>query len=388
MPLYVDVKPSMLNWAIQRAQIDVHSDAAAKGIVGESLEWISGKKKPTLKKLNQFASRVMVPFGHLFLDSPPEEKLPIADFRTFDSVVPSRPSPNLLETIQKMQLKQEWMRDHAIENEFDPIELVGSLTKNESLVEAARKIKRILAIEENRPHKNDAFNNLRDAADRAGVLVFLNGIVGANTRRPLDPEEFRGFVLVDEYAPLVFVNSNDTKTAQLFTLAHEIVHLALGKSGLFNLKDLQSSPDMLETRCNKIAAETLVASNRLKAVWKTRRPGRDDIGSIAKEFGVSPVVLARCAWDHELISRDEFFSVYHRSKSIWEANKAKRKEENKGGADFYKTMKSRMSRRFASAIYSSVGSGELLHRDAYDLLGLNGKTFENFRKKINEGRNE
>ncbi len=32
----------------------------------------------------------------------------------------------------------------------------------------------------------------------------LNGVVGNNTRRKLDPEEFRGFVLPHDYAPFVF----------------------------------------------------------------------------------------------------------------------------------------------------------------------------------------
>ncbi len=36
------------------------------------------------------------------------------------------------------------------------------------------------------------------------------GVVGSNTRRKLDIEEFRGFMLYDEYAPLIFINANDS----------------------------------------------------------------------------------------------------------------------------------------------------------------------------------
>jgi Zn-dependent peptidase ImmA (M78 family) len=115
--------------------------------------------------------------------------------------------------------------------------------------------------------------------------------------------EFRGFVLVDEYAPLVFINGADGKAAQMFTLAHELAHVWFGRSAAFDLRDLQPANERTELACNSVAAEFLVPKTELQRSWPTLQQDPEPFQAIARQFKVSALVGARRALDLQLISR-------------------------------------------------------------------------------------
>jgi hypothetical protein len=75
---------------------------------------------------------------------------------------------------------------------------------------------------------------------RIGILVMVNSTAANNNRRVLDISEFRAFTLAADYAPLVFINSNDSPERRLFSLLYECVNIGFGYSNLFrdNPQDL------------------------------------------------------------------------------------------------------------------------------------------------------
>jgi Zn-dependent peptidase ImmA (M78 family) len=212
-------------------------------------------------------------------------------------------------------------------------------------------------------------------------MVVVNGIVENNTRRKLDVAEFRGFVLVDDYAPLVFVNGADGKAAQMFTLAHELAHVWLGSSAAFDLRELQPANDRTELACNRVAAEFLVPEAQLRASWPALRRDAEPFQAIARQFKVSSLVGARRALDLQLISKREFLDFYGEYQEDERRAAAKKPE----GGDFYATQNLRIGRRFAQAVVQAASEGRLLYRDAYQLTGLYGKTFASYAESLGTG---
>jgi Zn-dependent peptidase ImmA (M78 family) len=375
----ISVKPELIRWAIDRSGLPVE-DLTEK--FPKLNEWQTGEKQPTIRQLEDLAKRTMTPFGYLLLDEPPEETLPVPDFRTVGDTPIGRPSPNLIDTVQTMQQRQAWMRELLTEEGHGELEFVGSARRVRDFKTLAQRIRMSLELSidwaESLPSWEDALRTLRQAIERIGVLVFSNSVVGLNNTRGLDPEEFRGFVLCDSVAPVVFVNSADSKSAQMFTLAHELAHVWRGTDGLFNLIQMMPAMDETEQFCNRVAAEFLVPEEKLTARWdeasRTDRP----FSTVGRWFKVSPVVAARRALDLNLISKPEFFRFYEMDRAEWQQRKAEEKEDKERRGHFYNTVGARLGHRFSSVVVRAAREGRLLYRDAYNLTGLKGDTFSRY----------
>ncbi len=375
----VTIDPKLIRWAVKRSGLPFEGLVAAFPSLPA---WQTGEKQPTAKQLEAFAKRTMTPYGYLFLPEPPVETLPVPDFRTKTDQAPTRPSPNLLDTLHAMQRRQQWMHDYLVEEGLPVLPFVGSARVGEPVVPLAGRIRATLGLDDGWSERcadwEEGLRVLRTASEAAGILVAASGVVGLNTRRKLDPQEFRGFVLADPYAPLIFVNAADAKSAQMFTLAHELVHVWLGQGGVFDLPRTMPGDDETERYCNQVAAEALIPREQLAGRWKEAEATGNPFRTMARWFKVSPVVAARRALDLGLIARARFFAFYQRDQEEWERRKAEEKKEKKGGPNFYVVQDLRLGRRFASAVVRAARAGRLLYREAYELTDLRGETFNRY----------
>ena len=300
----LQLRPAVLRWARERA--DLTTDELAHRVrlsIERVTEWESSGEI-TMPWAERLADATHSPLGFLFLSLPPDEPLPITDFRTRAGGAPLKVSVDLLHTVYAMQHRSAWLRDELIENGAEPAPLVGAYRQGASTVDAADAMRSALGLTPDWASAarswSDAIGLLRDHGEAAGVMVVFNGVVGNDTSRRLDPDEFQGFALVDEYAPLVFVNNADYKATQIFTMAHELVHLFVGQEGVSGSEFLLPSENEIETLCDGIAAEFLVPEAELQAFWRRAAAGADWCQDIARHFNVSRVVAARRAFGSEI----------------------------------------------------------------------------------------
>jgi len=372
------VKPTMLRWARERAGRTVQDFGTR---FAKLAAWESGDAQPTLKQLEAFARATYVPFGYLFLPDPPEERLPIPDLRTIRNQDISHASPNLLETIHTMQRRQAFLREDLIEGESEPLGFVGSARPADDPEAVGKEMRRMVALDDDWAGAvatwREAVGELRRAIEKLGVMAVINGVVGNDTHRKLDVEEFRGFALSDRYAPLVFVNGADAKSAQMFTLVHELAHIWLGESALTDA-DLASRPAPdIESWCDQAAAEFLVPARELKIHWPDVQRQASPFEVLARHFKVSPIVAGRRARDMRLVSRETFFTFYQE----YIARERRQRSKTSGG-DFYNNQNTRVGERFALQVIRAAKAGRVSFTDAYDLTGLRGGAFQAYAKRL------
>lgn len=201
--------------------------------------------------------------------------------------------------------------------------------------------------------------------ESAGIIVNKVSYSDDYTHNTLPVSEFRGFALSDDYAPLVFVNSADAPSAQMFTLAHEIAHIWLGESAVSNLDKTYAGSSEIERFCNAVAAEILVPINVLKAEWKKENREDSEISRLSREFRVSKIVIARRGRDAELVSKSQYDKVYNTQIKAAETAKA-----NVDWGNYYTTKPYEASRRLSVAIIADTREGHTLYREAMSLLGI------------------
>ncbi len=379
-----DLNPQVLEWAVRRSGLN--DEQIIKNFPKYPC-WLDGSWKPTVKQLRDFASKTHVSVSDLFADDIPNYALQIADFRTVDNTPTHDPSPELFDTIDAMLSRQSWMRTYFLHEEFAPIDFVGSY-KDAPLSDEVRNrmvedLHSLLKLEDDWAAScksvSGALKILKDSIEATGISVVINGVVNDNTHRVLDVSEFRGFALSDRIAPIIFINGRDAKSAQIFTLIHELCHLAFFQTGVSNAPDDGDTDIVMERFCNSVAADFLVPTHTLLAYWRNCSSEQyTKVQAIAHTCKVNFLVVARKAKDIGLIAGDVYFALcrrYRNEKPV-EAN------VGKDGGNYFNNKQYRLGSVFSDAVRTAVHSDYLSYRDAYDLTGMNAPTFRRYFEEV------
>ena len=365
----VAITGEVFRWARERAGISAARLAKTLPTKVEKIHaWEAETEYPNFRQAQKIAIALSIPLGYLFLPQPPKITLPIADFRTVPGKENVALSLNLQDVLDDALRKRDWYSEWRRDEGFTPFEFIGKFSVQNNPEEIIQDMRQVLDIPVDFAASFSSWQeHLRrfvQKVETAGILVLQSGIVGNNTHRKLSVEDFRGFALADEFAPLIFVNAQDATAARIFTLVHELVHLWTGTSGISN-PEIMPDGNMIvqiEKLCNQIAAEFLVPKPAIVRRWDIRQDAINNAEQLAHYFRVSAQVILRRAFDLEIISRDEFFQAFQ------EILRASKPRKAGGGGNFYNSFLSRNSRRFTQELFSAVHSGHLSYLDAARLL--------------------
>lgn len=372
----VNVSPEIIKWALSQTQEGKISQTLMNNIT----KWLDGTKTPTFNQIEEFSKKSNIPLGYFFLQKPPAEPIKLLEYRTLDSVQLANPSRNLIETIQDMENIQDWMKSYREELGFDKLDFVGSVKDHNDIQQIANKIRLDLELSknwyENCSDSRESFNYIRKLLEDCGVIVMQNGIVKNNTRRALNIEEFRAFTIIDDWAPLIFINSADSRNAKLFSLLHELAHIWIGKDDLFNDRHSKTTGvSHTEIICNAIAGELLVPNDIFMKKWSEYAMTFDTnslITELTKYFCCGETVIARKALDNHMISQQLYYQISQQAIDNYNFQK---KYSSKSGGDFYRTMGARLDKCFVRALCESINIGRTSYTEAFRLTNTNHKTF-------------
>lgn len=376
----IKIEPAILEWV----QNQVNIDNIKQSLKVNFLKWLSGEKEPTFRQLEDLSKVTHIPLGYFFLDTPPIEDKTLIEFRTIDSVELLNPSRDLLDTITEMENLQTWMANHLEQDGFEKLMYVGAMKKNDTVEEVASDIRDKLSLTinwfEEFDNAWDSFKGIRTKLETIGIIVMMNGIVGANTHRALNIDEFRAFTLVDDIAPLIFINSNDSNGGRLFSLLHEITHIWYGINSLFNDNSTgKSNIKELEVKCNAIAAELLVPNSVFVRKWKRSVSNNivDNVKELSRFFNCGTTIIARRAFDNGFITKNEYIEI---ARSAIESFKLS-KSNIKSGGDYYNTALTRIDKRVLNAMYDSAYGGRASFTEVFRLTHTSRKTFDSLVQK-------
>ena len=370
----VNIQPAIISWALSQTS----EEKLGTKLVDNIKHWLDGTKSPTFNQIEDFSKKSHIPLGYFFLQTPPIEQISLLEYRTLDSIQLTNPSRNLIDTIHDMEAVQEWMVNYRKEWNYDTISIVGSLKGITDISVIADTIRKDLGLNiewyKDCGNPSEAFNKVRGLLEECGIVVMMNGIVGKNTHRALDVNEFRAFAMVNEWAPLIFINGADSAGGRLFSLFHELVHLWIGENDLYN-DTIYSANGIkpIEVTCNAVAGALMVPKTVFLEKWNnnTNDDIHEKIKELARMFRCSSSVIARRALDNKKIDQNVYNMV------IADAIEAyiQTKQEKSSGGDYYRVARSKLDGVFVRALCESVNSGRTSFTEAYRLTNTTSKTF-------------
>ncbi|MXW15548.1 MAG: ImmA/IrrE family metallo-endopeptidase [Rhodothermaceae bacterium] len=401
MPL---VNPDIMVWARKTAGLTIEEAATKIQLERHKLEKIErGEDIPTPSMLRRMAEKYRRPPVTFYLEDIPRKSNYGTDFRGRAKEYTPKEEAHVSALLRYAQSSQQLIRATLeLEEEAIILPFVGFLRQKWNLPKEAGSVKQRLLdmstsqykesvsdalggldlvlgdectrdIYHAQPNKAKSFKLLRASCERSGIFVILKNDLGSYHTK-MSSNLFRAFVVADEIAPLMVINSGDSEAAKSFSLLHEIVHLLLEQTGISDLE--LSNP--IEKFCNQVAGQWLLPSESLKAVWtgdQSRLPELAGmISQLCEQWNLSHMMVATRLHQEGLILQEVYSQLMEVYKFEWERsrqhNQKKSTGKQDGGPGYFTTQRSRLGEGMLHFADRMIQSGGLTVSKAAIILGV------------------
>lgn len=387
------ITPNVLKWARESAKMTEETAAAKipKLTVVKLKEWEDGTSQPTIRQAQILAKAYKRPFALFFLPEVPKDFQPLQDFRKSGS---KELTTSSIFIIREIQQKQAWISDVYSENNEEKLPFVGRFSLNSNPKDVADDILATLGINPSKYKTDNPIREWINAAESNGIFVSRTSFI--HSKMKLDSEELQGFAIADQFAPFVFVNSDDWNAPQLFTLVHEIAHIWIAATGISNEIepeiDNRDKFNPIELFCNEVAANALIPTEIILNIDRRVFKNSQDIFKTAKNLGVSSFAFLVRALNLQLVTNPEYKVLKRQTEIDYQAflkREAEKKaalklkqKEKPGGPNPYLLRLNKNSRLFTQVVLDALRSGFVQPTQASFLLGTPSNNFHKLEAQI------
>lgn len=276
------INHEVLRWAVDESGYSPEDIASHLGIGAAEVEgWLAGDGGPGRGQFTKIAQKLRRPKAIFYLPEPPPSGTPPQLRRAVGRTQRELDAGELLQ-VRRARRLQRLLSLLARDEGAAAVEL-PALTPDSDASDAGARLRTWLGVTLDRQldwdSPREAFEAWRDAIETRGVAVM---------QLPLGSEGLRGFALTDARAPLLAVNTRENMQARIFTMLHELAHLASETETAC----LASSWDAahVERWCNEAAGAAVLPIDALRsaaAEFGQAVPDFDMVRTIAERFSVS-----------------------------------------------------------------------------------------------------
>jgi len=378
---YITAK--VFKWARESAKMTEEIAASKVAVsIDKFKDWENGEDFPTIRQAQTLAKAYRRPFALFFLPDVPTDFQPLQDFRKTGS---KELSTSSIFIIREIQQKQAWISEVNEDNNENRVPFIGRFTIKDNPVLVAKDILATLNINPLNYKSNNPIIEWIDKAESNGIFISRTSFI--HSRLKLDSNEIQGFAIADDFAPFIFINSDDWNAPQLFTLVHELSHLWIAETGISN--DVEPSIknigdyNPIELFCNEVAANALMPKEFIDSLDSKAFDNAKEVFKNAKMIGVSSFALLVRALNLNIISLSAYKQLkqladieYNEFLKREEAKKIKQKEkEKRGGPNYFLLQLNRNSRLFTQTVLDAFRGGVIEPSMASNLLDVKVNKF-------------